>query len=86
MVTSSASIHRAQMHSHDKDSLSGCWPLTQAGKRVPSGLRDLPGARAPPHSQTCSCNFWLLARLGASILGVQVKVHSNGMDHNSLDS
>ena len=70
MVTSDACIHTDQKHSHDKDSLLGCWPLKQAAKRWTSSLRDVPGARAPPHSQTCSCNFWLLARLGTSVQGV----------------
>ena len=67
MVTSSASIHIDQRHSHDKDSLAGHWPLRQATKKVTSSLRDVPGVRALPHSQTCSCNFQLLARLGTSI-------------------
>ena len=70
LLTSSASIHIDRRHSHDTDSLSGCWPLKQAAKRVTSSLRDVPRARAPPHSQMCSYNFQLLARLGMSILGV----------------
>ena len=70
MITSSASIHIDQKHSHDKDSLSGHWPLRQATKKVTSSLRDVTGVRAPPPSQTCSCNFQLLARLGASTHGV----------------
>ena len=70
MVTSSAFIHIDRQHSHDKASLSGRWPLRHAAKRVTSSLRDIPGARAQPHSQTCSCKFRLLARRGASILGV----------------
>ena len=53
MVNSNASIHIDQKHNHDKDSLSGRWPLRQAGKRVTPSLRDVPGARAPPCSQTC---------------------------------
>ena len=57
----SASVHMDQRHSHDKDSLSGRWPLRQAAKRVTSSLRDVPGARALPRSQTCSFNFQLLA-------------------------
>ena len=84
MVTGSASIHIDRRHSPDKDSLSGLWPLRQVAKT--SSLRDVPGARVLPRSQTCSCNFRLLARLGASILGVKVKVHSNSMDHKSLES
>ena len=86
MVTSNASLHIDQRHSHDKDSLSGRWPLRQAGKRMASSLRDVPGASVPPSSQMSFCNFQLLARLGASILGVYVKAHSNSMDHNSLES
>ena len=70
MITSSTFIHIDRWHSHDKDSLSGRWPLRQAAKRVTSSLRDIPGARAPPHSQTRSCKFRLLTRIGASILGV----------------
>ena len=70
MVTSSASVHIDRRHSHDKDSLSGRWPLRQAAKRVTSSLRDVPGARTLPLSQMCSCNFQLLARLGTSKLGV----------------
>ena len=54
--------------------------------KVTSSLRDSPGARALPCSQTCCYNFPLLARLGASILGVKVKVQSNSMDHKSLES
>ena len=69
MVTSSASIHIDQRHSHDRLTL-GLSTLRQAAKRVTSSLRDVPGARVPPHSQTCSCNFQLLARLGASTQGV----------------
>ena len=86
MVTSNTSTHVDQRHSHDKDSLSGPWPLRQVAKRVTSSLRDVPGVRAPPHSQMCCCNFWLQARLGAYIHGVYVKVHSNSMDHKSLES
>ena len=70
MVTSSAFIHKDRRHSHDKVSLSGRWPLRQAAKRVTSGLRVVPGARALPRSQKCSCNFRLLARVGASLHGV----------------
>ena len=70
MVTSRASTHIGRRHSHEKDSLSGLWPLRQAAKRLTSSLRDVPGARALPHSQTCSCNFLLLARLGASVQGI----------------
>ena len=69
-VTSSASIHIDRRHSHDKDSFSGHWPLRQAGKRVTSSLRDIPEARIPPCSIRAPSNFRLLARLGASILGV----------------
>ena len=68
MVTSSASIHIDRRHSHDKDSVSGRWPLRQAAKT--SSLRDVPGASVLPCSQTCSCNFQLLARLGTCTLGV----------------
>ena len=50
-IFSSASIHIDQRHSHDKDSLSGHWPLRQATKR------DVAEARVPLPSQTCSCNF-----------------------------
>ena len=46
MVTSSAFIHIDRRHSHDKDSLSGSWPLRQAPVRVTSRLRDIPRARA----------------------------------------
>ena len=53
MVTSSAFIHIDRRHSHDKDSLSGRWPLRQATMRVTSSLRDVPGARALPSSHTC---------------------------------
>ena len=67
IITSSAFIHTDRRQSHDKDSLSGSWPLRQAPLRVTSRLRDIPGTRAPPHSHTCSCNFWLLARLGTSM-------------------
>ena len=67
MVTSNASIHVDPRHSHDKDSLSRHWSLRQAAKRVPSSLRDIPGARVLPCSQTCFGNFRLLARLGSSI-------------------
>ena len=70
LLTSSASIHIDWRHSRDTESLSGCWPLKQAAKRVTSSLRDVPRARAPPHSQMCSYNFQLLARLGTSIHGV----------------
>ena len=54
MATSSAFIPIDRRHSPDKDSLSGCWPLRQAAKGVTSSLRYVPGARSPPHSQTCS--------------------------------
>ena len=67
MVTSKASTHIDQRYSHDKDLLLGLWTLKQPAKRMTSSLRDVPGTRAPPCSQTCSCNFQLLARLGASI-------------------
>ena len=86
MVTSSAFIHIDKRHSHDKNSLLGLWALRQAVKRMTFSLRDFPGARAPARSQTSSCNFCLLARLGASILGVLVKVHSISMNPNSLES
>ena len=61
MVTSSTSIHTIWRHNHDKDSLSGRWPLRQAAKRGTCSLSDIPRARAPPCSQMCSCNFRLLA-------------------------
>ena len=72
MVTRSAYIHTDRSHSHDKESLSGRFPLRQTAKRVTSRLRDVLGARgtSEPCSETCFCNFWLLARLGASILQV----------------
>ena len=70
VVTSGASVHTDGRHSRDKDSLFELWPLSQAAKRVTSSLRDIPGARAPPHSQMYSCKFQLLARLGVPILGV----------------
>ena len=70
MVTSRAFIHIDRRHSCEKVSLLGHWPLRQAAKRVTSTLREVPGARAPPRSQKCSCNFWLLGRLGTSIHGV----------------
>ena len=57
MVTSRAFIHIYRRHSHDKESLSGRWPLRQAAKRVTSSLRGVPGARAASHFQTCSFNF-----------------------------
>ena len=38
--------------------------------RETSSLRDIPEARVPPCSIRAPSNFWLLARLGASILGV----------------
>ena len=37
--------------------------------RETSSLRDIPGALVPPCSICAPSNFWLLARLGASILG-----------------
>ena len=65
--SSNASTHIDQRHRHDKDLLLGLWTLRQPAKRMTSSLRDVPGARAPPCSQTCSGNFQLLARLGAFI-------------------
>ena len=59
LFTSSASVHIDWRHSHDKDSLSGGWPLRQAAKRMTSRLRDVPGARVPPRSQTCSQQVWI---------------------------
>ena len=82
MVTSGATVHIDRRHSRDKDSLSGCYPLRQAAKRATSSLRDIPEARGPPSSRTCSsmkcvkrqlrCKFWLLATLGASGLSIQI--------------
>ena len=46
-------LHIDRRHSHDKDSLSGCWPLRQAPVRVTSSLWDIPGARALSSSHTC---------------------------------
>ena len=86
MVTNNASIHIVQRHSYDKDSLLGHWFLRQSAKRATSSLRDIPGARAPLPSQTCSQNFQLLERLGTSKLGVSVKVHTNSMDSKYLES
>ena len=67
MIRGNASTHIDQRHSHDKDLLLGLWTLRQPAKRMTSSLRDVPGTRAPPCSQTCRCNFQLLARLGAFI-------------------
>ena len=54
MATSNAFTPIDWRQSPDKDSLSGCWPLRPAAKRMTFSLRYVPWARAPPHSQTCS--------------------------------
>ena len=82
IVTSCASIHIDRRNRCDKDSLSGYGPLRQAAKRATSSLRGVPGDRAPPSSQMCSClqcmkrqcrcKFWLLARLGVLRLSIQI--------------
>ena len=56
-VTSNASIYTDQRHSHDKDSLSGLWPLRQAAKRVTPSLRDVLEVRALPCFQSTHITF-----------------------------
>ena len=80
VITSSASIHIDRRQSHDKDSLSGHWPLRQAAKRVTSSLRGVSGARVPPLPIYAPSN--VLARLAQ--FSKAKRFHTWGLSKSTL--